>query len=850
MSKSKENILQAIELLNNQRSILGDAIVDAALLSLAKSVNQHENAEGDSNVIPTRNIFLEERRLVTVMFADFSNFTAMSGKMDAEDLRALMNAAFSNLVPIIERYQGHVDKFIGDEIMALFGAPKTHEHDAEYALRAALEMMQELESFNVRNQTNLGIHFGINTGVVIAGGVGSDARNQYSVIGEAVNLAARLEDASVTGEILIGHDTYRLTHGIFDFEKRKPIFVKGIDKPVSIYKLLGVKKNSQPSRGIQGFSTPLVGRDEYLNKLKNAAQETLHRKSSVISIIADPGFGKSRLVEELLHDCPDFRIVIGKTNAYSSNLSYFIVRNLIDNILGINPGESIEEVTRIMQETLLRLSPFRFAELYPYLARLRDIPLDYKTDQFLRAVSIEAMLTRMQQAFLELLILYKNESPLIVVWEDLHWSDRSSLELIEYVIKNSNEEGILHVCLFRPHEGLMADFHLNWKELPIEYTVMQLAPLTEENCFALLEKFIHIEQVPENTKHLIIHKSGGNPFYLEEYLRSLIESGILEWENNKLKLIGEIDELAIPDTLRGLISSRIDSVNNSDKKTLLHSSVIGMSFAKTILKHLMDPDFLISVLDLSLLSLEKKDLIFHKLQDQFLFKHALTQDVAYHQLLKSKRAELHQYIAEFIEKNYLSDEAEIATSLAYHYSRAGIHKKAFDFYSWTGDKARLTFSYHESAFHYRNAIEEAKQISKDDYVSVTHVYENLGEVLIYLSLFEEARETFEQAITELSEEEFIARARLYRKKGESYKPQRKAAEEISIYDLALKILEHDPNKDSFLWNQEWLQIQLNLTWSNYWLNRVDEMEEALNISEKKSLEFGTLNQQSTWFARK
>ena len=202
MHSEKQKLLDAIVSIEGQRLLLGDAVVDAALASLKQSLAQFENTNAVTQ-LHSDSPLEGERKLVTIMFADFSNFTAMSERMDAEDVRAVMNTCFSLLVPIVEQYGGVVDKYIGDEIMALFGAPRAHDNDAECALRAALDMMKALEGFNSQNNTNLGLHFGINTGVVIAGGVGSTERQQYSVIGDPVNLAARLEDASVTGEILV-----------------------------------------------------------------------------------------------------------------------------------------------------------------------------------------------------------------------------------------------------------------------------------------------------------------------------------------------------------------------------------------------------------------------------------------------------------------------------------------------------------------------------------------------------------------------------------------------------------------------------------------------------------------------
>jgi len=239
-----------------------------------------------------------ERRVVTVMFADISGFTVMSEKMDPEQVRSLMNNCFDQLVPIVEKYGGVVDKFIGDEIMALYGAPVAHEDDPARALRTALDIMDTLERFNAEHGTDLGMHAGINTGLMVAGGIGSQGRQQYSVMGDTVNLAARLEAASERGEIFVGPDTYAMAEPLFDFEALAPIEVKGKAKPVQVYKLLRAKTERGKVRGLAGLGSPMVGRDMELSALQNMSEAVQAGLGRIALIIGEPGLGKSRLIAE------------------------------------------------------------------------------------------------------------------------------------------------------------------------------------------------------------------------------------------------------------------------------------------------------------------------------------------------------------------------------------------------------------------------------------------------------------------------------------------------------------------------------------------------------------------------
>jgi class 3 adenylate cyclase len=241
---------KAIAHMETQRAILGDAVVDASIAALREKLAALADTEA-----PVERL-AGERRSVSVMFADISGFTALAETMDPEAVRDLMNACFERLVPVVEKYEGVVDKFIGDEVMALFGAPAAHENDPERALRAALEMMEALANFNAEQGTDLRLHFGINTGLVIAGGIGTHERREYSVMGDAVNLAARLEDASERGEILVGLDTHRLTEPLFEFEALEPIRVKGKAEPVPVYRLLAARVVPGKVRGITGLESP------------------------------------------------------------------------------------------------------------------------------------------------------------------------------------------------------------------------------------------------------------------------------------------------------------------------------------------------------------------------------------------------------------------------------------------------------------------------------------------------------------------------------------------------------------------------------------------------------------------
>src|SRR5512138_1394671 len=394
----RNQLEQSIRALEAQRAILGDAVVDASLAVLREKLA----ALNQSVVAQTEQA--GERKLVTVMFADISGFTALSERSDPEHVRALVNACFSWLVPIIEKYGGTVEKFIGDEIMAMFGAPIAHENDAERALRASLEMMDALVEFNKKYSTSLGMHFGINTGIVVAGGLGSDGRQQYGVMGDTVNVAARLEDVSENGQIIIGPNTHRLTNPLFQFDMLPPVRVNGKAEPIPIYQLVGLKSAPESTRGILGLRSPMVGRDAELKMLIETVMSLPSQKGSVLSIIAEAGLGKSRLVSEARLATSESALwVEGRALSYAEGISYWVVCSLLDHLVGVNQDATPAEISATLRDFVQHFLQDKTKDVYPYLARLRDMPMDSESEAILKDLLPQALQSRMHQAVIDLI---------------------------------------------------------------------------------------------------------------------------------------------------------------------------------------------------------------------------------------------------------------------------------------------------------------------------------------------------------------------------------------------------------------------------------------------------------------
>jgi class 3 adenylate cyclase/tetratricopeptide (TPR) repeat protein len=828
---------QSILALESQRAILGDAVVDSSLAILREKLTTLNQS------VVSQTEQAGERKLVTVMFADISGFTALSERLDPEQVRALINACFSWLVPIVEKYGGVVEKFIGDEIMAMFGAPVAHENDAERALRASLEMMDALVEFNKKHLTSLGMHFGINTGIVVAGGLGSDGRQQYGVMGDTVNVAARLEDVSETGQIVVGPNTYRLTASLFRFDMLPPVRVKGKSEPIPIHRLMGLKSAPESARGIAGLKSPLVGRASELKMLVETVSSLKSRKGSVMSILAEAGLGKSRLVSEARAATSESALwVEGRALSYAEGISYWAVRSVLDHLVGVNQDATPLEVSMALRNFTEHYLGEKSKDVFPYLARLRDVPMDAESESMLKDLLPQALQNRMHTAFADLIRAVADARPLVLVWEDLHWADHSSLGLIETLLALTEDLPLFLILVFRPNEGRTWEWHQKiLAHMGERYRVLELTPLTQADSALLVENLLKIENMPEATRQLILNKSEGNPFFLEELLRSLIDTGMVLLEENRAVATQAISQLEVPDTLQGVIAARIDRLPSEDKYTLQTASVIGRVFQQVVLGYLLQRQRADLPLESALSELQQRELIRWRGDLEYIFKHAITRDVTYNSLLIMRRKELHRATAETIEMLFPDQLDELAPTLAYHYEAAESHEKAAEYFTRAGDRAQQTYANLEAIAFYRAAVQQWEQLG--DKAKLVAAHENLGMVLGLVGQVDDAIQVFETALGLLDEDDVITRARLYRREGNAYNVSRRVDDMIAVYDRAIAV--PVPRSDESI--NEWLDLQLDRIWAGYFAARVPEMKSIIEETRSSLEEYGTLSQKARWF---
>jgi ABC-type oligopeptide transport system substrate-binding subunit/class 3 adenylate cyclase len=705
----REQLEQAIRALEAQRTVLGNAVVEAALGSMRRQL-----AELEKEAPPT---LRGERKLVTVMFADISGFTALAETMDPEAVRDLMNACFARLVPVVRKYGGTVDKFMGDNIMALFGAPVAHENDPERALRTALEMVDTLRKLNVERGTELELHFGVNTGTVIAGGLGTHERQEYTVMGDTVNVASRLEGVSERGEILVGPETYRMTAPLFEFETMEPVRVKGKADPVPVYRLLATKAVPGKVRGVAGLESPLVGREAEFHALQEAVGRVQAGVGGIVTLVGEAGLGKSRLVAEIRHSSRPQRSafairhlnwVEGRCLSYGSSIAYLlwldILRGLLDAAADVPPTA----VRDALREQIQTLCPDRFDDVFPYLARLMSLPLEASDEAVLEDLDGEKLKSGTFRAVEMLIECASQQRPLAIVCEDLHWADPTSLELLEQLLPLIDRIPLLLICIFRPErkhgcwrirETAVRDYHHRHVDLGLD-------PLSAAESETLVGNLLRVEGLPQELRERILSHAEGNPFYVEEIIRSLIDDGAIvrDGASGRWQATRSVADIAIPDTLHGVLMARIDRLQEESKRVLQLASVIGRLFFYRVLAEIAREE---RQLDTHLMTLQREEMIRERARTpelEYIFKHQLTQEAAYNGLLKKERRIFHRQVAEALERLFPDWVEERVGLLAYHWERAEEAGKATEYLLRAGDQARLAYAHAEAIDYYQRAL--------------------------------------------------------------------------------------------------------------------------------------------------
>jgi class 3 adenylate cyclase/tetratricopeptide (TPR) repeat protein len=655
---------------------------------------------GDTKTQDNKLITESERKYVTILFSDLSGYTAMTERLDPEEVKEIMSLIFGKITEIIRSYDGFIERFIGDAIMAVFGVPKAHEDDPVRAIRAALEIHAAVDSFCPRFESKIGcplaMHSGINTGLVVTGEVDVE-KGTHGLTGDAINLASRLEGIAKAGEIIVGPDTYKQVVNQFDFTQLESTKVKGKQEPVSIYKVNAAKTEPVRTHRLQGLRAELIGRDRELKALADAADRLFKKQGSMLCVTGDAGSGKSRLISEFKKTMILRKIqwYEGSAYSYTQDIPYFPLINLLTRTFQIEESDSPKKIKEKIEAGIAFLIKDS-ADYVPYIGSLFSLSYDSVED-----VSPEYWQDKLHEAINTIMANIVEKGPTVVCFEDLHWADDAFLNLLKE-ITNNNCSKALFICSYRSYfnlfennlpSNLVGYFH----KIPIDSL-----PGTQSK--AMLTSLLNSQSIPDELFGFIQEKTEGNPFYLEEMVNSLIERNILTLNDGRWELNHNITEIDVPPTIQGVLSARVDRLENQLKRVLQEASVIGRDFLYKVLAGITDLD---KDLDRYLSGLESLDLIRTKLMEpelEYIFKHALTQEVVYNGLLKAERQAIHERIGLAIEKLFYNRLPEFYETLAYHFARGESALKAVDYLVKSGEKSLKRYAVDESHKYYEKAF--------------------------------------------------------------------------------------------------------------------------------------------------
>jgi class 3 adenylate cyclase len=539
---------------------------------------------------PARPAGSSERRPLTVLFADLAGSTAVAERMDPEDWTTLVGKAFSLMNHSVDRFGGTVARLMGDGVLAFFGAPVAHEDDPERAVRCGLEMVRELDDLGA----GLRVRVGVNTGPVVVGIVGTDTAQEYTAMGDTVNVAARMQAAARPGSVLVTAATHRFVAQLVDAVDVGMLELKGKTDTVHAYEITGLKRGAVHTRGLAGLRSPLVGRDAEITRLENIFGVARAGQGRVACILGEPGLGKSRLLAELrarveLAD-PSTRWVEGRCLSYGETMPHHLVVDLVRSLIGVTAAADEPQVARALESFVRDLLGEDWQETYAYLGHLLSLRLDAQMQARVSLLEIETV-KRYVSSLVTMLRAASERGPLVVVCDDIHWADASSVEVLTAALASVAGIPALFVLISRPERGATG-----WRLIASArdvfgdaLTELRLQPLSMGDSRELIANLLHVESLPVETRELVLTRAEGNPFFVEEVIRMLIDRGAIVQEDDHWVATEKIAGMEIPDTLHGLLLARIDRLPQESKRTLRVASVIGRQFAVNVLERLLEP---------------------------------------------------------------------------------------------------------------------------------------------------------------------------------------------------------------------------------------------------------------------
>jgi tetratricopeptide (TPR) repeat protein len=624
-----------------------------------------------------------------------------------------MDKVYEIIIRTVYEFEGTINQMTGDGAMALFGAPIALEDAPQRALWSALSIHRDIANFSDQNKEigHIRMRFGINTGPVVVGTLGKDLRVEFNAVGDTVNLASRMESLAEPGAIYVTEETFRLTKELFRFKTLGKKAVKGKKRAVPVYKVQSARKDIyRPRLGPERMIySDMVGRESELNRLELQVMKVINGEGSVVNIIGEAGIGKSRLVAELKQREIIKKITLfeGRAISIGKNLSFHPVIDLFKQWAQIREDDGEAMAFAKLEAAVRNLFPDTVREVLPFVAILIGMKPLGRYAERIKGIEGEALKKLILKNVRELLIKATELTPLVIVSEDLHWADTSSIELLESLLRLAETQRILFINVFRPGFKETGDRIVETitEKLPVYYVEIVLNPLNEKMSEALINNMLKVGELHHAVFGRIVQRVGGNPFFIEEVVRSFIDSGAVILKNGGFQITEKIRTIAIPNTINDVLMARIDRLEETTRDLVKVASVIGRSFFYRILKEVTGA---YEDLNDRLSYLKKIQLIRERQrmgEVEYLFKHALAQEATYESILPNNRKGLHLKVAEAIEKVFSERLHEFYGMLAYHYSRAENLDKAEEYLTRAGEEALKSSASNEALHYYQDALD-------------------------------------------------------------------------------------------------------------------------------------------------
>jgi class 3 adenylate cyclase/tetratricopeptide (TPR) repeat protein len=649
-----------------------------------------------------------ERKIVTALFADIKGSTELERDLDPEDARAIIDPVLHLMMHAVHRYGGYVAQSTGDGIFALFGAPIAHEDHPQRALHAALAMQDELHRYagRLRNEGKLAVEarVGVNTGEVVVRTIETGGHTEYTPVGHVTNLAARMQTAAPRGSIAASEATRRLCEGYFEFRALGPTVIKGLDAPVEVYEVV----RAEPLRthfelSAQRGLTRFVGREREMAALAGAREQARAGRGQIVAAVGEAGAGKSRLMYEFKTTIPgEFKVLEAYSVSHGKASAWLPVIEMLKSYFELADEDDDRRRSEKVEAKVRGLDP-ALEELLSYILSLLGIAGAAASQAMMDA---QIRLRRTREAIKRIIIRESLEQPLVLIFEDLHWIDPETQELLNLLVDGIASARILMLVNYRP------EYRHTWGNRAC-YSQLRLDPLSGQSGDEMLQALLGSDASLQSLKRLIIEKTQGNPFFIEEIVQALFEQGVVV-RNGATRLTKPLSAIHIPLTVQGILAARIDALSASEKSLLQTLAVIGKDFSLDLVKQIMALQE--DALQPMMKQLQAAEFIYERaaLGDaEYTFKHALTQEVAYNSVLLERRCLMHERTGEAIERLFKERIDDHLVELAHHYSRSANTRKAVEYLFRAGNQAAARSAYAEAIMRLSAALESLKRLPDD-----------------------------------------------------------------------------------------------------------------------------------------